>query len=555
MRLRGAVCGVLFFFGVLLPGCGSSRTGEEECATWLLNLAPLQVAICEGQDRDEFHLLIKTDGEESVALFMSCEGEAGQLCIPSGEDPVGSIFFEEGGEVTYCTEVDIVEGAVDGCLQLSRYPPATGANHPTGAPNVVFPSTTTLPDGRVLVAGGFSKVVDDGARLELGQASNRAYIYDPANGELRQAANEMNKGRGAHAAVYLPGPKLVLLVGGAERIYQNGDDSCFPFHFEHDSAGTVGFSYELFDIMAEKFLTWDGADWPDVGHELGKDVRRVFPTLTMLDRDRAIVSGGGNWPSCASEMETESGYLATECYRAKSDLETGGFLEAESDWALVAMRAAHSAVAVVDSGAEGPILFVGGSEAEAVDLFTPDEDGMGSILQLVVDGSFDRRPFFHQMTRLEGSRWLLSGGLDMGGATLAEPSGASLHTMEWKDGALSATPVVGDWQPRYFHGAVTHRNGWVTLLGGFPAQGAPVASPEVAFFHPEFGLTSDKEPPELAVAGAGVALLPNDCILVAGGVESVVTGLEMGSNTVPLGLRVYCPSHLCPAEHFPELCR
>ena len=426
---------------------------------------------------------------------------------------------------------------------------------PSGAPNVMFPTSTVLPDGRVLVAGGFTKVTEEAGRFEIGPPSNRAYIYDPETADIIQIGNEMNKARAAHAAIYLPSAKLVLLVGGAELMYMENENTCFPFYLLTDTAGTVGFTYELFDTNTDRFLDWEKEEWPDVGHNLNKIARRVFPGVSLNSDGTVLVTGGGSWPSCVTEMETDADYLTAELYRAHGESQVGGFVDAGAELTVNTMRSVHSSIAVEEEEGEPRVLLVGGDFDGVVDVYSAGEGEFGSFSQVSVDDSLLRAPFFHQMVALGNSRWLMSGGLDWNGNALAAPTGESLHVAEWSAETLTATPVAGDWSARYFHTAIAHDNGWVTLAGGFPAAGAPTALSDVAFFDPAANLLSAPAQEEVpALAGSASALLPNDCILMVGGVEDPTTGLDMGSDFVSLKVGVYCPSHLCPGEQFPDLC-
>jgi hypothetical protein len=90
------------------------------------------------------------------------------------------------------------------------YDPATGAWTPTGSMATGrFEATgTALPDGRVLVAGGFGGPVAGGQFQPLASAE----IYDPATGAFTPAAG-LAAGRADQSAVALP-DGTVLVIGG-----------------------------------------------------------------------------------------------------------------------------------------------------------------------------------------------------------------------------------------------------------------------------------------------------------------------------------------------------
>jgi hypothetical protein len=104
----------------------------------------------------------------------------------------------------------LVAGGCDasGCATVTAtaelYDPATGTFTPTGSLAVPrdYHTATLLPNGTVLIAGGFGYT----------GALNSAELYDPATGEWSAAGNMINT-RSYHAATSLPGGN-VLVSGG-----------------------------------------------------------------------------------------------------------------------------------------------------------------------------------------------------------------------------------------------------------------------------------------------------------------------------------------------------
>jgi hypothetical protein len=88
--------------------------------------------------------------------------------------------------------------------------PRTGVATPTGRPRVLrsMHTATRLADGRVLVLGG--STVGEGAPLGL---SNSAEIWNPSTGEFRLLAATMATRRAGHTATLMPDGR-VLVVGG-----------------------------------------------------------------------------------------------------------------------------------------------------------------------------------------------------------------------------------------------------------------------------------------------------------------------------------------------------
>lgn len=119
--------------------------------------------------------------------------------LPDGRVLVtGGVGLDEQGLGVYLASAELFD-------------PATGGFSPTGAMargrdgNATF---TALADGRVLVAGGVSQDAS-GGNLVLAAAE----VYDPATGRFSPTANDMSSPRFFHAAARLPDGR-VLVTGG-----------------------------------------------------------------------------------------------------------------------------------------------------------------------------------------------------------------------------------------------------------------------------------------------------------------------------------------------------
>src|SRR5215471_4620529 len=99
----------------------------------------------------------------------------------------------------------------DGCTTASRdtFVVAADGRSAVAGPAMAAPrdnhTAVALPDGRVVVAGGFT---GEGAPV-----SGRVDVLDPAGGRI-DAAPSLHQPRGGHAAALLPGGR-VLVVGGS----------------------------------------------------------------------------------------------------------------------------------------------------------------------------------------------------------------------------------------------------------------------------------------------------------------------------------------------------
>ena len=90
----------------------------------------------------------------------------------------------------------------------------------------ILPTATSLPDGRILVAGGFNSVeaadCPSGSReasvCVIATSSTTAHVFDPATAQFYEIDSGMLASRGGHSATSLPDGR-VLIAGGAEAAY------------------------------------------------------------------------------------------------------------------------------------------------------------------------------------------------------------------------------------------------------------------------------------------------------------------------------------------------
>jgi len=118
-------------------------------------------------------------------------------------------------------------------------------------------TATLLPDGRVLIAGGFRKT--PGRDDEI--YSSSAELFDPRAKKFG-TTGEMAYARGGHTATLLKGAGLVLIAGGWNLM------------------GVIS-SAELYDPASEKFTT--------IG---SMTTRRGGCTATLLNDGRVLICGG-----------------------------------------------------------------------------------------------------------------------------------------------------------------------------------------------------------------------------------------------------------------------
>ncbi len=153
----------------------------------------------------------------------------------------------------------LVAGGYNGGPELSSaelYDPASGTWTHTGSLNTARRehTATLLPNGKVLVAGG----------LNSGSSLTSAELYNPANGSWTPTTRSLNDARFAHTATLLPNGK-VLVAGGL-----NG----FP-------GGSILSSAELYDPAT--------GTWTATG---SLNTARVRHTAMLLPNGKVLVAGG-----------------------------------------------------------------------------------------------------------------------------------------------------------------------------------------------------------------------------------------------------------------------
>jgi hypothetical protein len=248
------------------------------------------------------------------------------------------------------------------CLSLAGAPSpsGTGVVSEIAAMHIARAShsSTLLPNGMVLIAGGFA-----GSGGEY-NPYRTAELYDPNSGTFQSVA-EMSIGRSGHTATLLKNGK-VLIVGGWTGRY--------------DLRGSA----EIFDPATRKFAP--------TGNLV---VERAGNTATLLADGRVLITGG--------EDRQENKIASAEIY----DPSTGNFGATGS---MAEARAAHTATALKD----GRVLIVGGSSGHypsqnvyrSAELFDPATGKFSSAGQMTVGRHK------HAAILLRSGKVLIVGGSD-----------------------------------------------------------------------------------------------------------------------------------------------
>jgi hypothetical protein len=248
------------------------------------------------------------------------------------------------------------------CVSLAGAPSrsGTGAVSEIAAMHIARAShsSTLLPNGMVLIAGGFA-----GSGGEY-NPYRTAELFDPHSGTFQSVA-EMSIGRSGHTATLLKNGK-VLIVGGWTGRY--------------DLRGSA----EIFDPSTKRFVATGNLA-----------VERAGNTATLLADGRVLVTGG--------EDRQENKIASAEIY----DPSTGKFTATGS---MAEARAAHAATALKD----GRVLIAGGSSGHypsqtvyrSAEIFDPATDKFSSAGQM----SVGRHK--HAAILLPSGRVLIVGGSD-----------------------------------------------------------------------------------------------------------------------------------------------
>ncbi len=269
-------------------------------------------------------------------------------------------------------------------------------------------TATALPDGRVLVAGGFTS-------KEM--AAHGAEVYDPGSGRFAPTL-PMVALRHSHTATLLPNGK-VLIVGG----YTEGTKPTA--------------TAELFDEATNSFAATGVPTAARAGH-----------IAVLLDDGKVLIAGGvgPGWTFLSS----------AELY----DPATGRFTPTGS---MTVARESHAAVRLQD----GRVLIVGGHQGRraAIVLYTSAEAYDPATGTFRHAGDMLVRRHKHDAVLLRDGRVLITGGTDE-----RDNEGVynSTELFEPTTRIFSAGPAMK--RPRYKHQgtAVLLPNGQVLLAGGAP---------------------------------------------------------------------------------------
>lgn len=257
----------------------------------------------------------------------------------------------------------------------------------TGAPSARFLHTqTALPDGRVLISGGFERAVAGtcpvtaavGAVCYDLTATRTASIFDPTTGRFWPVQGDMLAARGAHTATVLPDGR-VLIAGGASRatlIATPTSSGNFALSFAIAPTDTSAATFEMFEPEAhpeDEDVEANGD--PGRGGFFG--AADVPTRLGALDQPRALHAAAG---VADGRVLLAGGVSSATTFTVFDPNRPGGF-GVVGTGTLPGDRPAPGA-AVVGSGASQRVIVIGGgnatTEAGIADTWVPGAMAIGT---------------------------------------------------------------------------------------------------------------------------------------------------------------------------------
>jgi hypothetical protein len=292
-------------------------------------------------------------------------------------------------------------------------------------PGRFLATATALPDGRVLVAGGFDAIrrvdpcpsgIPATSRCFEAMATSDAYVFAPATGRFARVEGGMLEARGGHAATALPDGR-VLVTGGASRalvVFEAVGDPAtgyVPTVLPRGAASDADTALASFEI----FLPDANAEEADVGRD-GDDGRGGF-TGAASAPDRAgdlqaprFLHAAAAVPG-STRVVLAGGVTSPRSFEVFDDRRAGGYGVLPGLGALGADRVMPSAIGV-GSGSGARVWIVGGVRAptnneQLADVWSPPTagEGIGTATPASMATAFPRRDVGTPVDAPEHALW------------------------------------------------------------------------------------------------------------------------------------------------------
>jgi hypothetical protein len=360
-------------------------------------------------------LVLGMAGQDSIAMAQSVGtfSATGNMTVSRSEHT--AVLLRDGRVLlTGGRLLNVLPGGDVDLASAEVYDPSSGTFTATGSMSTprTFHSATLLPDGRVLITGGYDANNNEQSSAEL---------FDPASNTFAPTANMMNS-RAGHSAVLLPSGK-VLVVGGfatssatslPAELFDPASNMFTATGF-YMAAGEIvcdvlsppavsladGRVFSLQDGLAQIYSPMTGAFSPSA---TGLDGSNCPSTATLLPNGKIVLTGGALDDSFDRSSHAET-----------YDPQTGLFA-ATPDMAF--HRSWHTATSLPD----GTVLVAGGETENCsadscgfagtlatAELYDPSKGAFAPT------GGMTARREGHTATLLKDGGVLIAGGVSYGG--------------------------------------------------------------------------------------------------------------------------------------------